>query len=181
MGSGVENIKVAHRKTMQNPLVDTPKGAISCKSWPKNISGWAGQNLEKICPQTRHLLCLQTRHVLCQQTRHLLCHCVSRHLPRHPPGIPHTGAAATKLWYFQPRGSHFEPGDPNLGPGAQIRTQGPNLRSKFGPRGPGSKFGIQIGPWALWAQGPLWAPGTQGASWPLGPRGSGWLSGSWAL
>ena len=35
--------------------------------------------------QTRHLLCLQTRHLLCQQTRHLLCHCVSRHLPRHPP------------------------------------------------------------------------------------------------
>ena len=55
-----------------------------------------GLGSELLCLQTRHLLCLQTRHLLCQQTRHLLCHCVSRHLPRHPPGILHTGAAASR-------------------------------------------------------------------------------------
>ena len=67
MGYGVENIKVAYRKTMQNPVVDTPNGAICCKLWPKTILGWVGQNLEEMCLQTRYLLCLQTRHLLWQQ------------------------------------------------------------------------------------------------------------------
>ena len=33
-GSGVKNIKVAYRKTMQNPTVLAPNGAICCKLWP---------------------------------------------------------------------------------------------------------------------------------------------------
>ena len=32
-------------------------------------------------------------------------------------------------------GADFEPGDPHLGPGAHIWTRGPNLGSKFRPRG----------------------------------------------
>ena len=40
MGSRVKNIKVAYRKTMQNPLVVAPNGAICYKLWPKTILGW---------------------------------------------------------------------------------------------------------------------------------------------
>ena len=36
---GVENTKVACRKTMQNPTVGIPNGAICCKLWPKTIFG----------------------------------------------------------------------------------------------------------------------------------------------
>ena len=39
MGSGVENTKFAHRKTMQNPVVDIPNGAICCKLGPQTILG----------------------------------------------------------------------------------------------------------------------------------------------
>ena len=34
---GVENTKVACRKTMQKTVVGTPNGAICCKLWPKTI------------------------------------------------------------------------------------------------------------------------------------------------
>ena len=69
-------------------------------TWHEKWGEGRGGDPKEMCLQTRHLLCLQTRHLLCQQTRHLLCHCVSRHLPRHPPGILHTGAATKRppLW-----------------------------------------------------------------------------------
>ena len=48
MGPGVKNIKVAGRKTMQNPLVNAPNGAICCKLWSQTMSGvgpkiWGGK------------------------------------------------------------------------------------------------------------------------------------------
>ena len=48
LGSGVENTKVAYQKNMQNPMVDTPNGAICYKLWPKHMLGWMGQNLKEI-------------------------------------------------------------------------------------------------------------------------------------
>ena len=45
MGSGVKNIKVGDSKTMQNPLVNAPNGAICCKLWPQTILGWGPQIL----------------------------------------------------------------------------------------------------------------------------------------
>ena len=45
MGSGVKNIKVRESKTMQNPLVNAPNGAICCKLWPQTILGWGPQIL----------------------------------------------------------------------------------------------------------------------------------------
>ena len=45
MGSGVKHIKVRKSKTMQNPLVNAPNGAICCKLWPQTILGWGPQIL----------------------------------------------------------------------------------------------------------------------------------------
>ena len=45
MWSGAEKTKVGECKTMQNPLVNAPNGAICCKLWPQTVLGWGPQIL----------------------------------------------------------------------------------------------------------------------------------------
>ena len=72
-----------------------------------------------------------------------------------PFGIPSTGFCMVFLKHatlaFSTLGTNFDPGDPNLGPGAHIWAWSPNLGSKLGP-GP-------LGPRApLGPRGPIWQP-----------------------
>ena len=45
MGSRAKNIRVAYRKTMQNPPVNAPNGAICYKLWHQAVLGWGAQIL----------------------------------------------------------------------------------------------------------------------------------------
>ena len=88
---GVENTKVACRKTMQKTVVGTPNGAICCKLWPKTMSHWMWQNPKQMCLQTRQRLCLQTRHLLCHQTTSVVSSCQQTSPKTSPRRSPHRG------------------------------------------------------------------------------------------
>ena len=56
-GPGSKNIKVRESKTMQNPLVNAPNGAICCKLWPQTILGVGAPNFGEQPLPIRQPLC----------------------------------------------------------------------------------------------------------------------------
>ena len=126
---------VSADKTSVVSLCQQTSSKTSSPTFPPQ--GWLTQQMS--CLQTQQMFCLQT-HWLRSGAHGPKCFsAVSWNilLRLEYRVLDSAWFFSTQLWYFQPRGSNFEPRDLKLGLGAHIWARGPNLA--LGPLGPCAK------------------------------------------